>query len=167
MEEFEVHALSGRRRLLSSPQELFSDGVLIDKSTQRTSSGQGSDRRAQGYEGGGRWGIRVRNDVNSWRMCSTMSKKRRANSCPRLKRSQLDLVECGAQMMERKEKAIDELGAALWLMPDHELPRNLKDQLNTQIAITHNFARPPNGPPARSQLSLCALRAVTINRQQI
>ena len=110
MEELEVHALVEEDIFYPALKKELSDGVLIDEALKEHQAVKDLIEELKGMEAddgefGEKWSELVENVQHH-------VEEEESELLPQAEGSQLDLVECGAQMMERKEKAIDELGAS-------------------------------------------------------
>ena len=110
MEELEVHALVEEEIFYPAVRKELSDGVLIDEALKEHQAIKDLIEELKGMETDDeefseRWAELVENVQNH-------VAEEESEILPLAEESHLDMVECGAQMMERKEKAIDELGAS-------------------------------------------------------
>ena len=118
MEELEVHAVVEEDVFYPALKKELSDGVLIDEALKEHQAVKDLIEELKGMEAddeefGEKWSELVENVQHH-------VEEEESELLPQAEGSQLDLAECGAQMMERKEKAIDELGASFMT---HAKPR--------------------------------------------
>ncbi len=110
MEELEVHALVEEDIFYPAVRKELSDGVLIDEALKEHQAVNDLIEELKGLEVNDeafndRWSELVEDVTHH-------VAEEESELLPLAEDSQLDMVECGAQMIERKEKAIDELGAS-------------------------------------------------------
>ena len=110
MEELEVHALVEEDIFYPAVRKQLSDEVLIDEALKEHKAVKDLIEELKGMETDDeefseRWSELVES-------VQQHVAEEESELLPQAEESQLDLVECGAHMMERKEKAIDELGAS-------------------------------------------------------
>lgn len=110
MEELEVHALVEEDIFYPAVRKKLSDVVLIDEALKEHRAVKDLIEELKGMEADDeefseRWSELVEN-------VQIHVAEEESELLPLAEESHLDLVECGAQMMERKEKAIDELDAS-------------------------------------------------------
>lgn len=113
MEELEVHALVEEDIFYPAVRKELSDGVLIDEALKEHQAVKDLIEELKGMEAydeefSEKWSELVEN-------VQRHVAEEESELLPQAEESQLDLAECGAQMMERKEKAIDELGASFMM----------------------------------------------------
>ena len=110
MEELEVHALVEEDIFYPAVRKELSDGVLMDEALKEHQAVKDLIEELKGMElddeaFNDRW-FELVEDVTHH------VAEEESELLPLAEESQMDMVECGAQMIERKEKAIDELGAS-------------------------------------------------------
>ena len=110
MEELEVHALVEEDIFYPAVRTELSEGVLIDEALKEHQAVKAlieelKVMEVNDEEFNDRW-FELVEDVTHH------VAEEESELLPLVEESQLDMTECGAQMMERKEKAIDELGAS-------------------------------------------------------
>lgn len=110
MEELEVHALVEEDIFYPALKKELADGILINEALKEHQAvkvlfDELKVMEADDEEFSEKWFELVENVQHH-------VEEEESEILPQAEESQLDLAECGAQMMERKEKAIDELGTS-------------------------------------------------------